>query len=87
MTGAAPEITVLYFAAARDVAGLGEERLPVPAEGLPASRVHALVVERHPGLAAYARSLRLAVNERYARDDEMVRPGDVVAVIPPVAGG
>ena len=29
----------------------------------------------------------VAVNERYARPDQVLRPGDEVAVIPPVAGG
>jgi molybdopterin converting factor small subunit len=29
----------------------------------------------------------VAVNERYARPDQVLRAGDAVAVIPPVAGG
>lgn len=30
---------------------------------------------------------RLAINRRFALDDETVTPGDEVAVIPPVTGG
>jgi len=29
----------------------------------------------------------VAVNERYARPEQVLRAGDTVAVIPPVAGG
>ncbi len=33
------------------------------------------------------RSVRLAVNTDYARASVALRPGDVVSLIPPVAGG
>jgi molybdopterin converting factor small subunit len=32
-------------------------------------------------------SVRIARNELFARDDEALQDGDVLALIPPVAGG
>ncbi|MCV9887454.1 molybdopterin converting factor subunit 1 [Metabacillus halosaccharovorans] len=32
-------------------------------------------------------NVMIAVNEEYALDDDMVKAGDVVALIPPVSGG
>jgi len=32
-------------------------------------------------------SVMVAVNEEFANDDEIIREGDVVALIPPVSGG
>ncbi|MDP5093819.1 MAG: MoaD/ThiS family protein [Polaribacter sp.] len=32
-------------------------------------------------------SYAIAVNESYATDDVLLKPGDVLAVIPPVSGG
>jgi molybdopterin synthase sulfur carrier subunit len=29
----------------------------------------------------------IAVNENYAKDEELINPGDTVAVIPPISGG
>lgn len=29
----------------------------------------------------------IAINERYAKNKDMVSPGDIVAIIPPISGG
>ena len=29
----------------------------------------------------------IAINETYARNDDIVHPGDTIAVIPPISGG
>ena len=39
------------------------------------------------GSEALRDSIRVAVNERFVHDGFVVRPGDEVALIPPVAGG
>lgn len=46
-----------------------------------------LLYARHPKLAACRASLRFAVNEAYTDLDAVLQDKDVVAVIPPVAGG
>lgn len=79
-------VRVLLFAAARQVVGEGEISLPW-SEGATVATVREGLFALHPGLAGYARALRFAVNGDYAKDDDPVREGDEVAVIPPVAGG
>jgi molybdopterin synthase catalytic subunit len=86
MTSPSSSITVRYFAAARDVAGVDVEVVVVDASTTIA-RLRALLGERHPALARVLRQSRLAVNERFVGDDVVVVAGADVAVIPPVAGG
>jgi molybdopterin converting factor subunit 1 len=81
------DVTVLYFAAARERAGTTRETLELP-EGATLDSLRAQLAERHPALVPIFRHVRWARNERFERD--LARPlasGDVVALIPPVAGG
>jgi molybdopterin synthase catalytic subunit len=78
--------TVLYFAAAREAAGCAREVLESP-DPLVVGDVRALLVARHPELGRLLPRCRLAVAEEMADDRDVVREGDEVAVIPPVAGG
>jgi molybdopterin converting factor subunit 1 len=41
----------------------------------------------HPAFLRFGRRAMVAVNEAYASDAEPLRPGDTVALLPPVAGG
>jgi molybdopterin converting factor subunit 1 len=41
----------------------------------------------HPAFARFGRRAMVAVNEAYAREGDPIRPGDAVALLPPVAGG
>lgn len=80
-------VTVLYFASARDLAGISEETLDLP-DGVRTLRqlaAHLSVV--HPALAGAIQRMRVARNEAFAELDEPVQKGDVIALIPPVAGG
>lgn len=79
-------VRVLAFAGARDVIGAGEVSFEIDAPE-PARAFLDRVIARFPALAPYRAALRLAVNGAYAGWDEPVRPGDEVALIPPVAGG
>lgn len=79
-------LKVLCFAAARELVGRAELPWTIAAGATVASLREALF-ERYPALAGHARSLRFAVNGEYAKDDRVLREGDEVAVIPPVAGG
>ena len=44
-------------------------------------------LEAAKSVVAIPRSVRIAVNEEYAASKRTLRPGDVVSLIPPVAGG
>lgn len=82
----ADPVRLLAFAGARDVVGSGEVTLPLERPESARAFLDRLV-DAYPGLARHRGSLRLAVNGTYAQWDELVRPGDEVALIPPVAGG
>lgn len=79
-------VTVLYFAAAREKAGLAEEPLEL-LEGARAADLRAAIATRHPALAPLLPRMRLAVNRELCEDARALAAGDEVAVIPPVAGG
>jgi molybdopterin converting factor subunit 1 len=79
-------VTVLYFAAVGEFLGKKEETMPLP-EGTTIRGLLDALAARHPGLSARLPHLRVARNEEFASLDAMLAPGDVVALIPPVAGG
>ena len=81
-------VTVLYFAALRDLAGVGEEQLEVGADGeLSVSTLLLELQRRHAALQGRLDSVRVAVNEEFTERGTQLRGGEVVALIPPVSGG
>ncbi len=54
---------------------------------LSVAEVFARIVADLPKLARMEPSLLFAVNEEYASRDQLLKDGDVVAVLPPVSGG
>lgn len=81
------EIQVHYFAAARELCGRQSECVVLPAPALRGSELLALLAERHPLLRAHLARMRLAVNDELVSLEVLVRAGDEVAILPPVAGG
>lgn len=79
-------VRLLYFGAAREEAGREEEQLEVGSPATAAS-VFEEVLNAHPALRRFGRSLLVAVNEEYAGPEAEVRAGDEVAIFPPVSGG
>lgn len=75
-----------YFAAAADVVGCAAEDVDVTGP-VAVRELRALLAARHPALVPVLARSRLAVNLRFANDDDVVDDGSEVAVIPPVAGG
>jgi molybdopterin converting factor subunit 1 len=80
-------LQVLYFAALRELLGITEERLEVPASTRSVADLATVLVQRHPRLAAHLGSVRFAVNEVFVPSSAPLAAGDVVALIPPVSGG
>jgi MoaE-MoaD fusion protein len=80
------EINVKYFAIIRESLGRSEERKEVP-EGTTAGQVLDQLGREFPNLAPLKPALMLMVNQEYARQDHVLRPGDELALIPPVSGG
>ncbi len=77
---------VKLFARAAELAGATEVGVAVE---LPATvgDVVAELVDGNAGLGGLLRRCRVAVNLAFVNADEPVRPGDEIAVIPPVSGG
>lgn len=79
------KVRLLYFAVLRDIAGKRDDVVEVP-EGTRAADVWRRFREEHRELRDYAQPMT-AINESYADADQLLRDGDELAFIPPVAGG
>lgn len=79
-------IQALFFASYRDLLGTGEIALSLP-EGTAVSEMVAELRGRGGAFGNLPAFPVVAVNEEYASEDRLLRDGDVVAFIPPVAGG
>jgi len=84
----AAEAIVRLFGPAREAAGTGSLRWPVPADGLRASELVAALAASYPRLAPTLRVSRFLVNDALLTQlSHRVRPGDEFAVHPPYGGG
>jgi len=92
-----PSIKILFFAAARDLAGGVQQ---IVADVLPAADgdgvlrlgdVRAYLAKTFPGLSPIIADVTLALNMEYVSADLeatlTVQAGDDVALIPPISGG
>jgi molybdopterin converting factor subunit 1 len=79
-------MTVLLFAAARDLAGADSVVVELPA-GSTIAELRNNLARRIPALAGLLAKSAIAVNHDFAEDDRVLQPDDEVAVIPPVSGG
>jgi molybdopterin converting factor subunit 1 len=77
-------VTVLYFGVLKDVMGHRNVVMEL-AEG--ASVGELLARHRGPGTASVWDSIAVAVNQEYARAEDVLKDGDEVALLPPVSGG
>lgn len=94
----APTFTILYFAGASSYTGKESETLPAP---MPLSKLFGDLETRYPGIGAKILDSCLvtvnldyvdvpAATEASAQDPEsgaVIKPGDEVAIIPPVSSG
>ncbi len=78
-------VEVLLFASLKDAVG-PKLSVDLP-DGADVAGLRRALEERHAAFAHLGRRALVAVNETYATDAEPLRAGDVVAVLPPVAGG
>ncbi|MGH7270364.1 MAG: molybdopterin converting factor subunit 1 [Polyangiaceae bacterium] len=80
-------VRVLYFGGLRDDVGLTEESLMLPPHIQTVGDLRDHLAGRRPAYGERRGSVRIARNETFASDDERLSNGDVIALIPPVAGG
>ncbi len=78
------QIEVRFFASVREAVGVDSIRLETPPD---VSALWAGLVERYPEIAGFHAHLRFAVNQTFANETTKLKDDDVIALIPPVAGG
>jgi len=94
MRDTAPTTTlhIVYLARLREAFGTTQERLALAGGAAPTTVADIVALLRQRG-GAYAtelgagRAVRAAVNHTMVTPDAVVRPGDELALFPPVTGG
>jgi len=76
-------IKVLLFAQLQEE--VGQNKLDLEFGPATVTELKQKLIETYHGLQLD--EAMIAINEKYARSDDIVNPGDIVAVIPPISGG
>ena len=79
-------VTVRYWAAAREAAGVDSEPLDLGADATVSDALSAAVAA-HPDLERVARVATFLIDGRAAGRDAVLAPGATLEVLPPFAGG
>ena len=83
-------LSLVYLARLREAFGAASERIEAPPHVNTVGALRAFLAARGGAFAtelASGRSVRVAVNHDLANADTPIRPGDEVAIFPPVTGG
>ena len=80
-------VRVLYFAALRESLRLGEETLDLDDTVQSVADLGRLLEQKRSAIAGRLGAVRFAVNEQFVDADHVIADGDVIALVPPVAGG
>ena len=81
---------ILYFAWIRSKTGIAAEDVSPPAGVTDVASLIDWLKTRGAGFAEALNNpsvVRVAVNQEYVKGDHPVRPGDEIALFPPVTGG
>lgn len=80
------QIQVRLFATLRQLAGWSQQPLELPA-GATLEDALTAIDQHFPALTIGRRTFYAAVNQEYAKGDQVLHDGDEVAIFPPVSGG
>ncbi len=80
------ELQIRLFATLKDRMGREVISVQIP-EGASVADLLKTVAETYPALRPYLPSAVVAINHEFAFPEDLVRPGDEVALFPPVSGG
>ena len=82
-------VSLLLFAKARELVGSSTVSLSLPSSTSTYSDLVTFILETFPVLKRLGGTFVLSLNENYIdQDSELsLRPGDELAVIPPISGG
>ncbi|MGC7567280.1 molybdopterin converting factor subunit 1 [Staphylococcus epidermidis] len=78
---------ILYFAELKELLNRSTETIHLDHldTTLTVQEFESYLLKRHRELKS--KKFQIAVNEEFVRQDDMVQPGDTIALIPPVSGG
>jgi molybdopterin synthase catalytic subunit len=79
-------VKVLFFAHLKELSGVDKELIPIH-KAIRVAEFKQVLKERFPMLDERLKNVLVAVNQQYAEDDDLIQPGDEVAIFPPVSGG
>jgi MoaE-MoaD fusion protein len=82
----AMRVRVLFFGTLKDLAGRSSDSLDLP-EQASVGDLLAHCASQMPRIQEAVTSLAVAVNQQYAGAETVLKPGDEVALLPPVSGG
>jgi molybdopterin converting factor subunit 1 len=80
-------VQLLYFAAIRDLVGKSQETMELSPDVTTVGALRVHLEHAVPALAGRLDAVRWAKNEVFVGIEATLDEGDVVALIPPVAGG
>ncbi len=80
------EVRVRMFGLSADLAGCREVSITIPC-GTSVEELMEVLADRFVQLGPHLQQLAVAVNRRRAGSGETLKPGDEVALLPPVSGG
>jgi len=80
------EVRVRLFATLRQQAGWNQRALTLP-NGASLHDALAEIDRLYPALSIRTRTFYAAVNQEYAKGEQVLNEGDEVAIFPPVSGG
>jgi len=79
------QVRVLFFGVLKDLTGRSSDTLSLP-EHATAADVITHYAQRLPKPGVLS-SIAISINQHYAHPEERLRPGDEIALLPPVSGG
>jgi MoaD family protein len=80
------KVTLVYLGQAREAVGTKEEEFACP-EPAKIEQAVSQAMTAHPKLSELKETLKLLVNGRWAKENEELKDGDRITLLPPVGGG
>jgi molybdopterin converting factor small subunit len=80
------KVHVQFFSRLRDLAGVSETEIDVPAKSATADLLDLLYL-RTPALRDWDKSILVAAGVEFVGRDYILQPGDRISIMPPVQGG
>lgn len=79
------EITIKYFGIIADITQKTEEVLFIDVESIALKKMQSKIEVNYPKILVINYSI--AVNQKFLQNDILLKDGDIIALLPPFAGG